>query len=75
MDALKAPGYPTLWSPDTASGLAALNEELTRQAQIIAYLDDFQLLMWVTLAALPLILLLRKNRQPTSRPAMEAAVE
>ena len=24
MDALKAPGYPTLWSPDTASGLAAL---------------------------------------------------
>jgi len=31
--------------------------------------------MWVALAALPLILLLRKNRQPASRPALEAAVE
>jgi DHA2 family multidrug resistance protein len=75
MDAMKAPGYPALWSPNTGSGLAALNEELTRQAQMIAYLDDFKLLMWVTLAALPLILLLRKNRRPVPREAMEAAVE
>ena len=58
-----------------ADGLAALNEELTRQAQMIAYLDDFQLLMWVTLAALPLILLLRKNRQPVPKQALEASVE
>jgi DHA2 family multidrug resistance protein len=42
---------------------------------MIAYLDDFKLLMWVTLAALPLILLLRKNRRPVPREAMEAAVE
>jgi DHA2 family multidrug resistance protein len=75
MDAMKAPGYPALWSPNTGSGLAALNEELTRQAQMIAYLNDFKLLMWVTIAALPLILLLRKNRRPVPREAMEAAVE
>jgi DHA2 family multidrug resistance protein len=75
MDALKVPGYPALWSLNTGSGLAALNEELTRQAQMIAYIDDFQLLMWVTIAALPLILLLRKNRQPVSKEALEAAVE
>ena len=75
MDALKAPGYPALWSPDTTSGLAALNEELTRQAQMIAYLDDFKLLMWVTLAALPLIVLLRKNRRPIPKAALETAVE
>ena len=38
-------------------------------------LDDFQLLMWVTLTALPLILLLRKNRQAAPKQALEAAVE
>jgi len=40
-----------------------------------AYLDDFKLLMWVTIAALPLILLPRKNQRPVPRQAMEAAVE
>jgi DHA2 family multidrug resistance protein len=42
---------------------------------MIAYLDDFQLLMWVTIAALPLILLLRKNRRSMPKQAIEAAVE
>ncbi|HJU71371.1 MAG TPA: DHA2 family efflux MFS transporter permease subunit [Paucimonas sp.] len=40
-------------------GLAAINAEVTRQAATLAYLQDFRLMMWVTLAALPLILLLR----------------
>ena len=71
MDALKAPGYPAMWSLHTTGGMAALNAELTRQAQMIAYLDDFQLLMWVTLAALPLILLLRKNMRAIPKEAME----
>ena len=75
MDALRAPGYPGMWPLGNTGGLAALNEELTRQAQMIAYLDDFKLLMWVTVAALPLILLLRKNRRPVPREAIEAAVE
>ena len=75
MDALKAPGYPAMWSMQTTGGMAALNAELTRQAQMIAYLDDFQLLMWVTLAALPLIFLLRRSRRPIPAEAMEAAVE
>lgn len=75
MDALKAPGYPAMWSLNSTGGLAALNEELTRQAQMIAYLDDFKLLMWVTIAALPLILLLRKNQRPVPKEAMEPAVE
>ncbi|HEV8390072.1 MAG TPA: EmrB/QacA family drug resistance transporter, partial [Dongiaceae bacterium] len=75
MNALKSPGYPAMWSLNTTGGLAALNEELTRQAQMVAYLDDFKLLMWVTIAALPLILLLRKNQRPVPKEAMEAAVE
>ncbi|GAA4015852.1 DHA2 family efflux MFS transporter permease subunit [Sphingomonas swuensis] len=40
--------------------LAVINAEVTRQALFIAYLDDFWLMMWVTLAAIPLVLLMRK---------------
>ncbi|HEY3147354.1 MAG TPA: DHA2 family efflux MFS transporter permease subunit [Dongiaceae bacterium] len=72
MQALQAPGYPAMWSFHTTEGLAALNEELTRQAQMVAYLNDFKLLMWVTLAAAPLILLLRKNMRAIPKEAMEA---
>jgi DHA2 family multidrug resistance protein len=40
--------------------LAMLNAEVTRQATMIAFLDDFKLMMILTLAALPLVLLLRR---------------
>jgi DHA2 family multidrug resistance protein len=75
MPSLRAPDYPSMWSLNNVHGLAALNAELTNQAQMIAYLDDFKLLMWVTIAAAPLILLLRKNATPPSKEAMEAAIE
>jgi MFS transporter, DHA2 family, multidrug resistance protein len=75
MNAMKSPGYPAMWSLDTTQGLAALNEELTRQAAMIAYLDDFKLLMWVTIAAAPLVLLLRRQMRAIPKEAMEAAVE
>ena len=41
------------------SALAVVNAEVNRQASFIAYLDDFKLMMWVTFAAIPLVLLLR----------------
>jgi MFS transporter, DHA2 family, multidrug resistance protein len=41
------------------AGVAALNAELTRQASMIAYIDDFWLLMIVCLASIPFLLLLR----------------
>lgn len=53
---------------DNAGGmLAMLDGEITRQAATIAYLNDFKLMMWVVLAASPLVLLLRK-RAPTPSP-------
>ena len=33
---------------------------VTQQAQIIAYIDDFKLLMIVTLAAIPLLFVFKK---------------
>jgi DHA2 family multidrug resistance protein len=41
---------------------AVLNAEITRQAVFIAYLDDFKLMMIVTFAVLPLLLLMRNQR-------------
>jgi DHA2 family multidrug resistance protein len=51
------------------SGIAALNAEVTRQAAMISYNDDFALMMIVVLASLPLILLIRMpKRQPAAAP-------
>lgn len=50
--------------------LAILNGEITRQALFIAYLDDFKLMMIVTLSVLPLLLLMRRGARPGKQPAM-----
>jgi MFS transporter, DHA2 family, multidrug resistance protein len=53
------------------SGLAALNAEVTRQAAMIGYNDDFALMMFVVLASLPALLLVRgsRRRQPIAATA------
>ncbi|MGH8150079.1 MAG: DHA2 family efflux MFS transporter permease subunit [Steroidobacteraceae bacterium] len=56
--------------PYSAHGLAMLNQVVTRQASMIAYLDDFKTLMVLTLMLLPLVLLLHPAR---SRPRATAA--
>ena len=55
----------------TSQGLAALNASVTRQAEMIAYNNDFKLLLVLTLAIFPLILLLRPARRVAgSAPAL-----
>lgn len=47
-----------------SAGMAALNAEITRQASLIAYLDDFKLMMWMTILVMPLLFFIRlKKRQ------------
>ena len=60
---LRSPALPLLWSRHSLAGLAALNGEVTRQAAMVAYIDDFILMMVVTLAAVPLIALMRNPRR------------
>jgi len=52
-----------MWSLDSVSGMMQLDQIVNFQAAMIAYLDDFKLMMIVCLLALPLVLLL----QPTHR--------
>jgi DHA2 family multidrug resistance protein len=50
------------YSFSTPQGLAALDASVTRQAQMIAYNNDFKLLLVLSLAILPLVLLLKPPR-------------
>lgn len=59
----------------TPQGLVGINAEITRQAALLAYLQDFRLMMWVTLSAIPLLLLLRSPRKKQDVEEMAAALE
>lgn len=56
--------------PLTATAAMMLDAEINRQALMIAYIDDFHLMMLVTLAAIPLLLLLRRARAGGGAPVM-----
>jgi MFS transporter, DHA2 family, multidrug resistance protein len=51
-------------------GLAGLNAAVTQQAAMIAYNNDFQLMLVMTIAALPLVLLLRPAKPGKSSEPM-----
>ena len=68
----QAPYLAAPFSLTTPSGIAALNAEVTRQAAMVAYIDDFKLMMLIALASLPLLLLLREARR---RPPPAAAIQ
>ncbi len=60
--------------PHSVPGMLALNQLITQQAAIIAYLDDYKLMMVLTLAVIPLLLLLRppaRAQNPTEIAVME----
>jgi len=52
------------WDPSTAAGAALLNEEVTRQAQIMAYANDFKLLLLLSIPTAVLVLLMRRPARP-----------
>jgi len=54
----QAPGLVT-HDPMT---LYMINSEVTRQASMIGYIDDYKLMMFITLAAMPIIFFLRRPK-------------
>lgn len=61
-DALLAPASKALGSPD---GLAKLDALVNQQASMIAYNNDFKLMMLLTFCAVPLVALLRRAKAPS----------
>jgi DHA2 family multidrug resistance protein len=61
------------WTLSLPQGIAALNAEVTRQASIIAYINDFKLLFIVSLLMLPLLLMMSWSKELARvGPAVEA---
>jgi DHA2 family multidrug resistance protein len=66
----QVPGLPHWFDMTTAHGIATINQEVTRQAAMIGYIDDFALMLIVILASIPLLLLVRvPRRQPVTAAA------
>jgi DHA2 family multidrug resistance protein len=56
-----APYLAAPFSLTSPSGIAALNAEVTRQATMVGYIDDFLLMTIIVLACVPLLLLVRTS--------------
>jgi MFS transporter, DHA2 family, multidrug resistance protein len=57
------------------TNMAAMNGEVTRQASMVAYTDVFHFMFLTTLAAIPLVLLLRKPSDQIGAPAEPMAAD
>ena len=74
-DALQMPDVAGIINMKTEQGLAMLDGIVTQQATMIAFINDYKLLMILTLAVTPLVLLISTSRAaPPSRKAEPAAV-
>lgn len=60
---LQSGGAYELWNTTSPRTLAALNAEITRQAEIIGYIDNFRIMMIMCLATLPLLLAMRSPKR------------
>jgi MFS transporter, DHA2 family, multidrug resistance protein len=56
-------------------GFELLNDELTRQAAMIAYVDDFLLMLVLALLVIPLLVLIRPARREAQPSAEALALE
>jgi nucleotide-binding universal stress UspA family protein len=62
---LTAPPVVRVWNPFSPAGRATLDHVVTQQAQIIAYVDDYRLLMFATLAVIPMRLVFQGRTSGT----------
>jgi DHA2 family multidrug resistance protein len=66
---VNSPIFGMPYSLTAPSGVAALNAEVTRQAAMVAYVDDFWILMVLCLVSIPLLLLLRDASPVRTAPS------
>ncbi len=73
-DALQMPDVAAHLDVHSALGRALLDVIVTRQAAMIAYLNDYKLLMVLTLAMVPLVLIIGTSKRKVSEQDLEDAV-
>jgi len=62
-------------NPATHHGAAMLDHIINQQAQIIAYMDDYKMMIFTTLPALALLFLMRRPRQAPQTAESSAAMD
>jgi len=73
--AFALPAARHMFSPLKLASRAALDGVINQQATIIAYMDDFKLLMLMSLFAMPLVVLLRQPKRAAPLPQDYAVME
>jgi DHA2 family multidrug resistance protein len=72
-DALQFPDVASILNTGTDTGRAMLDAIVTRQAAVIAYANDFKLLMILCILCMPLVFAIGSSRQAlgggTQKPA------
>ena len=59
--ALQTGAAARFWNPESMHGIVMLNQEVTRQARVIAYMDDFKLMLVLAIVVIPLLLFTRRS--------------
>jgi DHA2 family multidrug resistance protein len=59
----------------SAAGIAAINAQVTRQATMVAYIDDFYFMLIITLLTLPLLFLVKPAGKQVDKEAIHIAIE
>lgn len=72
---IQSGGAYQYWNTVTPSTLAVLNGEITRQASVIAYVDDFKFMMLVTLPTALLLLLMRRPKEAGAAQEEAAVID
>jgi len=73
-DALQMQDVASTLNLATESGKAMLDGLITQQAALIAYLNDFKLLMMLTILTMPLVMLIGTTRTAPSAPKQEEVI-
>lgn len=66
-DRLRHSLLPEKWSLDNASGIANFEEIINAEAEFIAYINDFTIMMFAVVMLMPLLLLLRTPKRNKKR--------
>ncbi len=61
------------WNPLSVHGASVLDQIVNQQAQIVAYIDDYRMMVFSTLSSLVLLVLMRRPRQGLPAAPAEAA--
>jgi DHA2 family multidrug resistance protein len=62
-------------NPATTVGAMTLNNEITRQGAMVAYVGVFHIMFYITLACIPMLLIMRAPRREAGGEPVHAAVD